>query len=98
MLPFCVNSASAFPTGTQYGLAGSIYLVGNQIDSGRDPVTLNIATDGVRFDTHFAVRYGVKGADIDHGGSCPRFKGAAKGCGYQCGLLPYQTCVSNAII
>jgi hypothetical protein len=80
-------SASTFPTGTQSGLAGSIYLVGNQIDKGRDPVTLSIAKDGIRFDEHFAVRYGVKGADIDHGGSCPRFKGAAKGCGYQYALL-----------
>eukprot|EP01043_Picozoa_sp_COSAG02_P032866 COSAG02_NODE_2214_length_9489_cov_8.438978_2_plen_132_part_00 len=61
--------------------------MGNQIDKGRDPVTLSIAKDGVQFDEHFAVRYGVKGADIDHGGSCPRFQGAAKGCGYQYELL-----------
>lgn len=46
-------------------------------------MTLNLAADGVHFDRHFAVRHGIAGMDIDHGGSCPRFKGAAKGCGYQ---------------
>ena len=35
--------ASTFPAGSQSGLAGSVYLVGNQIDTGRDPVTLNLA-------------------------------------------------------
>ena len=47
--------ASTFPAGSQSGLGGSVYLVGNQIDRGRDPVTLNLAKDGVHFDTHFAV-------------------------------------------
>lgn len=46
-------------------------------------MTLSLSRDGVEFDRHFAVRHGVQGADIDHGGSCPRYKGAAKGCGYQ---------------
>ena len=73
--------ASFFPAG---GPTTGVYLVGNQCsDCGRDPVTLSLSTDGISFDRHFAVRHGVKGADIDHGGSCPRFKGAAKGCGYQ---------------
>ena len=73
--------ASFFPAGMP---ASGVYLVGNQCsDCGRDPVTLSLSTDGISFDRHFAVRHGVKGADIDHGGSCPRFKGAAKGCGYQ---------------
>ena len=73
--------ASFFPAGLP---ATGVYLVGNQCsDCGRDPVTLSLSADGISFDRHFAVRHGVKGADIDHGGSCPRFKGAAKGCGYQ---------------
>ena len=46
--------------------------VGNQIDKGRDPVTLSLSKDGVVFDRHWSVRHGVEGADIDHGGSCPR--------------------------
>ena len=73
--------AAAFPAGSG-GLSG-IYMVGNQIDRGRDPVTLSLAADGVVFDRHWAVRHGVQGQDIDHGGSCPRYKGKAKGCGYQ---------------
>jgi hypothetical protein len=60
-----------------------IYLVGNQIDKGRDPVTLSLAKDGVVFDKHWAVRAGIPGATIDKGGSCPRWKGQAKCCGYQ---------------
>jgi hypothetical protein len=40
-------------------------------------------TSGVHFNRHLSVRHGIAGMDIDHGGSCPRFKGAAKCCGYQ---------------
>merc|ERR1712100_508991 len=35
-----------------------VYLVGAQNPSGRDPVTLAVAADGLHFDQHRAVRYG----------------------------------------
>ena len=55
----------------------------NQIDKGRDPVTLSLSADGVAWDRHWAVRYDGRGLPISQGGSCPNYKGAAKGCGYQ---------------
>jgi len=73
----CAGQLPVMPQGR------GVYLVGNQIDKGRDPVTLSIAKDGVAFDTHWAVRAGVPEAVIDKGGSCPRWKGHAKCCGYQ---------------
>eukprot|EP00040_Diaphanoeca_grandis_P007239 m.40167 g.40167 ORF g.40167 m.40167 type:complete len:572 (-) comp18405_c0_seq1:41-1756(-) len=72
--------AAQFPTAA--GIPG-IYLVGNQIDKGRDPVTLSLSADGRVFDRHWAVRASKPGETIDGGGSCPRFVGHAKGCGYQ---------------
>ena len=54
--------------------SGAIYLVGNQITKGRDPVTLAVARDGLTFDQHWAVR-----------ASAPpvRYPGHAKGKGFQ---------------
>jgi len=79
--------AATFPAAVSATVRG-IYMVGNQIDKGRDPVTLSLSEDGIQFDKHWAVRHGIKGKDIDQGGSCPRFKGEAKGCGYQVRLPP----------
>lgn len=53
---------------------GAIYLVGNQIESGRDPVTLSIARDGLSFDRAFSVRAGAPPV---------RYPGHAKGAGFQ---------------
>ena len=78
------------------GVSG-VYIVGNQMvwsgpaspkgpaktAGSRDPVTLSLSKDGIHWDTHFSVRHGVLGANIDNGGSCPRYPGGAKGCGYQ---------------
>lgn len=75
--------AGTFPPLREGGGLHGVYMVGNQIDKGRDPVTLSLSQDGRAFDQHWAVRFGVPGADIDHGGSCPRYPGTAKGCGYQ---------------
>ena len=50
--------ASVLPGGSGNG-KDAIYLVGNQIDSGRDPVTLSIARDGLHFNDHWAVNYGA---------------------------------------
>ena len=79
--PLRNNTAGAFPAGA--GPTG-VYLVGNQIDKGRDPVTLSLSANGRDFDKHWSVRHGIAGKDIDHGGSCPRYAGHAKCCGYQC--------------
>ena len=53
---------------------GGIYLVGNQIAKGRDPVTLAIARDGLLFTQHWSVRSGAPKV---------RFPGHAKGPGFQ---------------
>jgi hypothetical protein len=50
------------------------YMVGNQIDSGRDPVTLSLARGGLVWDSHWAVRYGAPPV---------RYPGHAKGVGFQ---------------
>jgi hypothetical protein len=50
--------ASVLPSSSGRASDG-IYLVGNQIDSGRDPVTLSISKDGLHFDHHWAVNYGA---------------------------------------
>lgn len=49
--------ASVLPGGGADGKSDAIYLVGNQIESGRDPVTLAIARDGLHFDDHWAVNF-----------------------------------------
>lgn len=72
--------AARFPTGAD---AVGVYLVGNQIEKGRDPVTLSVSKDGVTFDRHWSVRYTNQSASIEEGGSCPRWVGHAKGCGFQ---------------
>jgi hypothetical protein len=51
-----------------------VYLVGAQNPSGRDPVTLAIAADGLHFDRHWAVRFGAPPV---------RYPGKAKGKGFQ---------------
>merc|ERR1712232_16024 len=51
-----------------------VYLVGAQNPSGRDPVTLAVAADGLHFDHHWAVRYGAPPV---------RYPGHAKGRGFQ---------------
>jgi hypothetical protein len=51
-----------------------VYIVGNQIDKGRDPVTLSVSADGVTFDRHWAVRFGAPPV---------KYPGAAKGPGFQ---------------
>ena len=38
---------------------GGVYIVGNQIAEGRDPVTISLSTDGINFDRAFSVRYGA---------------------------------------
>ena len=38
---------------------GGVYIVGNQIAEGRDPVTLSLSKDGINFDRAFSVRYGA---------------------------------------
>lgn len=53
---------------------GGIFLVGNQIDKGRDPVTIAVSRDGRVFDRHWAVRYGAPPV---------RYPGTAKGPGFQ---------------
>ena len=82
--------AGRFPKGSSASagkhLDGGVYLVGNQIESGRDPVTLALSRDGITFDRHFAIRYtsdGKQKATITNGGACPRWEGHAKGCGFQ---------------
>ena len=50
------------------------YMVGNQIDKGRDPVTLSLARDGLVWDRQWAVRYGAPAV---------RYPGHAKGKGFQ---------------
>ena len=54
----------------------------NQIDKGRDLVTISLSADGVAWDRHWAVRYDGRGLPISQGGSCPNYKGAARP---QCG-------------
>ena len=68
--------ASVLPGGggSGSGAADAIYLVGNQIDSGRDPVTLAIARDGLHFDEQWAVRWGAPPV---------RYPGEAKVVGFQ---------------
>ena len=51
-----------------------IYLVGNQIDRGRDPVTIATSHDGLTWDNAWAVRYGAPPV---------RYPGEAKGPGFQ---------------
>lgn len=51
-----------------------VFLVGNQIDKGRDPVTLSVSLDGRVYDRHWAVRYGAPPV---------RYPGTAKGPGFQ---------------
>ena len=51
--------ASLLPGGAADGKGDAVYLVGNQIKSGRDPVTLSIARDGLHFDDHWAVNFGA---------------------------------------
>ena len=53
---------------------GGIFLVGNQILAGRDPVTLAVARDGILFDQQWAVRAGAPPV---------RSPGHAKGVGFQ---------------
>jgi hypothetical protein len=60
--------AAAFPA------SGDIYLVGNQVVKGRDPVTLAVAKDGLIFDQHWAVRAGAPPV---------KYPGHAKGPGFQ---------------
>ena len=60
--------AAAFPA------SGDIYLVGNQVAKGRDPVTLAVAKDGLVFDQHWAVRAGAPPV---------KYPGHAKGPGFQ---------------
>ena len=38
---------------------GGIYIVGNQIAEGRDPVTLSVSKDGIHFNRAFSVRFGA---------------------------------------
>ena len=54
--------------------SGGIFLVGNQISKGRDPVTLAVARDGLLFDRQWAVRAGAPPV---------RYPGHAKGVGFQ---------------
>ena len=53
---------------------GSIYIVGNQVANGRDPVTISISRDGINFDRSFSVRYGAPPV---------KYPGAAKIVGFQ---------------
>ena len=48
---------------------GGVYLVGNQIDKGRDPLTLSVSGDGIVFDRHWALRWNAPPV---------RYPGAAK--------------------
>lgn len=66
--------ASLLPGGAADGKGDAIYLVGNQIHEGRDPVTLSVARDGLQFNDHWAVRYGAPPV---------RYPGNAKGKGFQ---------------
>ena len=38
---------------------GGVYIVGNQIAEGRDPVTLSVSKDGIHFNRAFSVRFGA---------------------------------------
>jgi hypothetical protein len=52
-----------------------VYLVGiriNQIDKGRDPVTLSLSADGVAWGRHWAVHYDGRGLPISHGDAVAR--------------------------
>ena len=52
-----------------------IYLVGNQINKGRDPVTLSLSKDGIHFDRAFSIRYGApKVVKYPGLGKCPGFQ------------------------
>ena len=62
------------PGGGVDGKSDGIYLVGNQIAEGRDPVTIAVARDGLHFDEHWAVNFGAP--EI-------RFPGQAKCKGFQ---------------
>ena len=66
--------ASVLPGGGVDGKSDGIYLVGNQIAEGRDPVTIAVARDGLHFDEHWAVNFGAP--EI-------RFPGQAKCKGFQ---------------
>jgi hypothetical protein len=63
---------------------GRIFLVGNQISRGRDPLTLSISKDGLNFNEVYALRHcganSTDGTDVD----CrPRFSGGGKLPGFQ---------------
>lgn len=56
----CELTYDALPTSNSFiSSSGSVYLVGNQNDDGRDPVTLSISKDGRDFARHWAVRTGA---------------------------------------
>jgi hypothetical protein len=103
------SKATGATTNSSSGGGGKYthYMVGNQIDSGRDPVTLSLARDGLQWDVQWAVRYGAPpvrypgrakgkgfqypGAYIDTGEKKRAYKGL-----FVCELLPLCiTCLSN---
>jgi hypothetical protein len=62
------------------------YIVGNQIDKGRDPVTISVSADGITFDRHWSVRWGAPKV---------KYPGAAKVAGFQCEFYSSSSRVST---